>query len=467
MLRASLVVLLVLLAPRLGAAQDPDIRSRLREVVVAADLGDRIGIHVVDLRTGREIFSQRKDLALNPASNMKLVTAALALERLGPTFRMRTGLYGRVERGRVDPLVVRGYGDPSLQHSDLVQLGEALRDRGVRRVGRVIVDGSYFDDQFLPPAFEQQPNEIAAFRAAISAFAVERSAFVLRVLPGSAVGRPARVRLMAPDYFALDSELETVDGGEPDVIAVQRGDGDQMSLRLRGRVPLGILGISYRRRVENPVSYAGHALRHALTRAEIQVGALATTGAPSGLPLLTSRQSPPVAELIFALGKNSDNFTAEMLLKVVGAEVSRPGSSAEGAAAATAYLRELGVPEGFTIVNGSGLFDGNQIAASHLTRLLQHMYENEGLRPEYLAHLAIAGRDGTLRRRLRDLPAPGIVRAKTGTLNDVIALSGYVLGPDDDHAYAFSILCNGIRGKQGQARRLADDLVRQLANELH
>ena len=88
-------------------------------------------------------------------------------------------------------------------------------------------------------------------------------------------------------------------------------------------------------------------------------------------------------------------------------------------------------------------------------------------RQEYLAHLAIAGQDGTMHQRLSDLPARGIVRAKTGTLNDVISLSGYVLGPNNGQVLAFSVIINGARGQQHQARTLSDDLVRAMASFLY
>ena len=458
---------LSLLAP--SAAQprpdDAALAARLRAIVEEAGLGDRVGISVVSTESGEKIYGHHEDLALNPASNMKLVTAAGALLELGPDFTMLTGLYGRVEDGVVSDLSLRGFGDPSLRMSDLVELAEGLRDRGVRRVERVIVDGGYFDDQYLPPAFDQQPGEVSSFRAPVAATSVERSAYELRVVPGEE-GGPAQVRLDAEGYFDLDSRITT--GGALNVIADQSGDGEKMELRVSGTVPADILGVGYRRRVNRPLPYAGHAMVEALRRTGIRTpGHVRIGDTPEGLPLLVARRSPPVSELISAMGKSSDNFTAEMILKVIGAERSRPGTSATGAQVLEEMLAEAGVPaDRVTVVNGSGLFDGNEIAASHLTKLLVHVYNDPGVRPEYLAHLAVGGVDGTLHRRLGDLPRPRVVRAKTGTLNDVIALSGYVLGPEPDRAVAFSFLANGIRGRQGEARRAADDLARAIATHL-
>ena len=173
--------------------------------------------------------------------------------------------------------------------------------------------------------------------------------------------------------------------------------------------------------------------------------------------------SAPLATLLTGVGKWSDNFTAEMLLKILGAEAQRPGTSAAGVIAVREELAQHVVDtEGLVMVNGSGLFDGNQVAPRHLTQTLVAAYHDPAIRAEYVAQLAVGGSDGTLQTRLRDLPAPRMVRAKTGTLRDVIALSGYVLG-DPEHSVAFSFLANGIAGRQADARALADAMVRALA----
>jgi len=153
-----------------------------------------------------------------------------------------------------------------------------------------------------------------------------------------------------------------------------------------------------------------------------------------------------------------------MLLKILGAQTQRPGTSANGTVVVREELMKMGVDtEGLVMVNGSGLFDGNKIAPRHVTETLVAVYRDPAIRAEYVAHLAVAGSDGTLRTRLKDLPRPRMVRAKTGTLRDVVALSGYVLG-EPERSVAFSFLANGIAGKQGDAKKLADNIVRALAD---
>jgi D-alanyl-D-alanine carboxypeptidase/D-alanyl-D-alanine-endopeptidase (penicillin-binding protein 4) len=451
------------------AGDDAALARDLADRVARANLGERVGVSVVALRTGRRVFAHQPDLLLNPASNQKLVTAATALVELGPSFRMLTALHARIDGDAVvGGLYLRGYGDPTLRLSDLVDLAQALEERGVRRVDEVIVDGSYFDDRHLPPSFEQQPGETAAFRAPVSAVSVDGNAYELRVVPGGAAGEPAVVRLDAAGYFDLTNEVTTTTSGEPHIVAEQHEAGDRMTLRVRGSIPLGIRGVSYRRRVERPLPYAGHALVEALRRLGIRAPSRVRVGTtPPDAPMVASRRSPPLAHVLAALGKDSDNFVAEMVLKVVGAERARPGRTEEGAARALALLgRASALANTARIVNGSGLFDGNLLAASHLTSLLGFVYRDPGLRAEYLAHLAVAGVDGTLARRMRDVPR-GAVRAKTGTLADAIALSGYVLDASGDPLYAFSVLTNGVRGKQDAARALCDDIARLLVARGH
>lgn len=464
--RIAVAIALLFALP--ASAQESALATRLAQVVADAGAGEQVSVSVVEATTGTVIFAHQGDLALNPASNQKLVTAAAALATLGADFRMRTALYGRVDGSGVATLVLRGFGDPSLRQADLVELARDLRDHGVSRVGEIVVDATYFDAQTLPPAFEQQPDEIAPFRAATGAVSVDGNAYVLRVLPGASAGAPARVRLDGAGYFALESGITTAEGGAPAIIATQRDQGERMQLVLRGSMPLGVTGVSYRRRIENPLAWSGWLMRDALAAAGIASGeAVRVAPTPSGSALLAQHTSRPLGELISAMGKQSDNFVAEMVFRVIGAERHQPGRVADSVAGVSEVLRQAGIdPARVELVNGSGLFQGNRISSADLARLLAWAYQSPAIREEYVAHLAIAGVDGTLAGRLRDLPRPRIVRAKTGTLDDAIALSGYVLGPDPSRTIAFSVLVNGARGRHGAARGLCDGVARAIAEDL-
>jgi len=220
-----------------------ELSAKLTELVERANLGSNIGAVVADASTGTRLYSLNPEAPRNPASNMKLVTAATALSELGPEFRLRTTLSGGLDaEGTVTTLVLRGEGDPSLSYADLVSLAKRLGEQGVRRVDNIVVDGSYFDGENLPPSFDQQPHEVAAFRAAVGAVSVDRNAFELRVAPGPELNAPASVILRCPDYFLLEANLNTTASGNPLIQAEQARRGDQMQLKVSGSVPVGIRG---------------------------------------------------------------------------------------------------------------------------------------------------------------------------------------------------------------------------------
>lgn len=462
--------LLLSLTPHTARADE--LAGDIAKVVAAANLGDGLSVHIVDLKTGRERYGLRADTERNPASNMKILTAAAALATLGPEYTLRTGLYGFVRDGVMEELVLRGEGDPTLTIADLDNLVRGLKERGVREVRSIKVDGSAFDDRLLPPAFDQQPHEHASFRAAIGAVALDRGSFFLRVNPGAAPGAPAEVILHGPGYFEVQSSIRTGEPGEaPNIIADQGAteDGSKMWLRLRGVIPAGSSGVRYRRRVENPLAHAAHVLAELVENHGLADSPSVSLGATRpDLPLLVYRESLPLSQLLAPVGKQSDNFVAEMVLKILGMSRQRPASSEEGLEAMRNYLRVIGIPDGEgALVNGSGLFVGNRISARHLTTVLLAAYRDAGIRSEFVAHLAIGGVDGTLARRLQAYRSGRIVRAKTGTLNDVISLSGYVLGRSPEEGYAFAILANGVRGRQAEARRLSDQIVEVLVKTLY
>jgi D-alanyl-D-alanine carboxypeptidase/D-alanyl-D-alanine-endopeptidase (penicillin-binding protein 4) len=407
------------------------------------------------------------DVAVNPASNQKLVTAAVALRRLGAQHAFTTGLFGRAREGEVPSLVLRSDGDPSLTSADLARLAAELRAQGVAQVGDILVDQSAFDDQFVPPAFEQQPDEWAAFRAPVSAVAVDRNSVLVSIAPGRA-GEPARVELSPSGFVDVEGEIRTSPKGRramPRVGLVPRGQ--RLLARLSGAVSEGSETLRYRQRVDDPRLLAGYALRAALSACGIGVSGEVRQGGADESHELVVRRSKPLAALLPELGKASDNFSAEMVLRAVGRRGrSGPASSAAGIEAARAFLDELGVSDaGTRIGNGSGLFDANRLSPRTMARLLVAVAHDATLAPDFLAQLAVAGVDGTLKGRFARLAARRSVLAKTGTLRDVVALSGYVLGRDRGPRVAFSCVMSGVGGRTAEARTRIDRIVELLEAE--
>ncbi len=212
---------------------------------------------------------------------------------------------------------------------------------------------------------------------------------------------------------------------------------------------------------------AGYALRAVLKQLGVEVPTEVRRGGEKQKGLLVAHRSAELAALLGALGKDSDNFYAEMLFKAIGSEKGRPASANAGALAVEGYLKDVGAFEpGVVVKNGSGLFDANRTTPWATVVLLRAAYRDPRVGPDFIAQLAIGGVDGTMRSRLRGWAKQRAIRAKTGTLDGVAALSGYVLAPPGKPPIAFSILVNGIAGKVSAARAAMDGVVKAAAEEL-
>lgn len=421
---------------------------------------------VLDVGSGATRAEANPYALVNPASNQKLLTAAVALDRLGPDYRFVTGLYGEVVENRVPRLVLRGHGDPSLEARHMFRLAQALVFRGVSKVDALCVDQSRFDQKFVPPAFDQQPDEWAAFRAPVSAVAIAQNSLTLNVMP-SASGAPARVWLEPPGFALTRGQIETRAPGQGQSIEFAlKPSQDRLVAVLSGHIAAGLGRVRISRRVDDPRTFAGHVLKYQLSQLGVDVPSTVAVCGEDETKNLLYIESSPLSQLLYRMGKNSDNFYAEMLLKALGAEANgSPATSAQGAAVVAEWLRQKGafVP-GMRITNGSGLFDANRVTARSIVQLLRVVYNDPRLRPDYLAQLAVGGVDGTLRSRFRKTLRRR-VRAKTGSLNRVVALSGYVLG-SGARAYAFALIVNGIAGKHAEIRARIDRVVEAIARDL-
>jgi D-alanyl-D-alanine carboxypeptidase/D-alanyl-D-alanine-endopeptidase (penicillin-binding protein 4) len=380
--------------------------------------------------------------------------------------RYETTLSGKLERDAVaGPLSVRGYGDPSLTTADLWAMVQELKSYGVKRVaGDILVDQAFYDDQTAPPAFDQQPNEWAAFRAPVSAVALDENCVTMTVRP-SAAGGSARVEFEPPGVVDAEGTVRTADEGGADTVELAlSGNGTRMNAKVSGAIAADSRLVRYTRRADDPRLLAGFALKALLEKADVKVSGDVKLGTARGR-VIAKHASQPLSSLLYALGKQSDNFYAEMIFKSLGGEVKgRPAKSGDAAELVEQWLARIGAGDaGLVIKNGSGLFDANRVTAFSTVELLRWAWRDPSVQPEYVAQLSIGGVDGTLHKRFRGELTKRRVRAKTGTLDDVIALGGYVLRDSGRSPVAFSIFFNSVGGKQDTARRAADRLVDLIA----
>lgn len=430
--------------------------------------GGRVGVLAIDVTTGATLAAFDEHSLHNPASNAKLFTAAAALRLLGPSYRYLTGLYGKASNGTVAELVLRGSGDPSFRTRDLWDMARDLRAAGVRKVGAIAVDQGFFDERYVPPAFEQQPEEWAAFRAPVAAASLNANTVLFTMRPSKA-GQAASVAVDPPGFALLRGSVSTAKRGTPEKIGIRlEPSGQRLTVHLSGHIPEDGRVVRVARRVDDPRLVVAYALKEVLQEVGVEVSGEVRLGGEHQKQLLVVHRSAPLGNLLAPVGKDSDNFYAETIFKTLAAvKRGRPGTAEAAAALVGETLGEIGAfEEGVVLRNGSGLFDAARASPQAIVRLLRTVFHDPALGADFIAQLAIGGVDGTLRGRFRAWSRERAIRAKTGTLASVTALSGYVLPPPGRPPIAFSVLASDVRGNIAPTRQAIDDFVEALAEEL-
>lgn len=440
----------LLAALLVAALPSPALPADLDELVRTGPLGhSHSGLEVVCLEDGSVVYASHARELLNPASNTKIFTSAAALSRLGPDYRWTTEVYleGPLSHGSVQgDLVLRGKGDPTLTSERLWELAAELWHQGLREVkGDLVLDDSYFDHVTEGPGWEQEKTD-RAYLAPISALAANWGSFAIYISPGEQVGQRARVEFEPESpYLKLEGQVITRAEGPRRVATAGLQKRDGYHVKVSGWVALGEPTSALWRRVGDPTIYTGETFKQLLSKRGIRIAGRVRRGVRSaGARLFYSAESESLDVVLKRLNKQSSNFIAEMLVKTLAAEAQGiPGSWPNGVEVIEEFLaQDVGIPRGsYTMKNGSGLNDVNRFSAEQVVRVLSYMYPRLTVAPEYLSSLGIAAHDGTVRFRMQGTPAAGRVRAKTGTLEDVSALSGYIESVGGRH-FAFSILVN-------------------------
>jgi D-alanyl-D-alanine carboxypeptidase/D-alanyl-D-alanine-endopeptidase (penicillin-binding protein 4) len=471
---ASKGLSLLLCLTSLGAFAAPSDRDSLRKAVDALLAQQplsaaHVGVEVEALDDGQVVYSKNADDLLNPASNTKLITSAAALLRLGPEYRFSTDYLSDkpMQKGRVGVLYVKGRGDPAVTTERLEGLVSDLWHRGLRTVGDLVLDDGFFDREEFGPGWEQETSD-KAWAAGVGALALNHDSVAIYISPGDRVGAKARIEVDpdSRDYFTVESRVTTVRSeGRRKLRPHTVAEGERTRIVVEGRIARNADTTVLFRRVGDPTFYYGQTLRALLERRGIRVtGKVRRGAAPADAALIQSYDSPALAEIVRDMNKVSSNFIAEMLVKTLGAELKgAPGTWPKGIEVTQDLLAELGIARGtYTLRNGSGLNDTNRFTARQMATLLQGVWKRFPVAAEFVASLGIAARDGTMRLRMEGTDAAGRLRAKTGTLEHVTALSGYVQSLGGER-FVFSVLVNDWTGKSGLVISSIDRLGVMLA----
>ncbi len=448
---------------------DRALAQALDEIVAQTTLrAARASIAVASLESGKLLYARDPDVLLNPASNVKLFTSAAVLARLGPEYRFDTEVLveGLPGAGAVKALYVRGKGDPTFVTERLWALAGDIAHRGVKVVkGDLVVDDSWFDGEREGPGYDQEKGD-RSYLAPVGALSLNWNTVAIHVAPGARAGDRGRVEVEpASEYLDLDNRTRTVKASgrrrlTPSSVRLPSG---RQRITVEGRLPAGGRDQVLWRKIGDPPVYFGATLKRLLELRGVKVTGQVRRGlVPAQARLLAVSQSESLAEVVRKLDKTSNNFMAEQLLKTLGAEKKGPpGSWPKGVEAVEDFLAEAGLARGsYLMKNGSGLNDTNRFSARQTVTLLREMWRRFPVMADYLAALPVAGKDGTTRFRMD--ATEGRLRAKTGTLENVTSLSGYVETAGRERL-AFSILVNDFPGRPHATVRAVDALGSALA----
>jgi D-alanyl-D-alanine carboxypeptidase/D-alanyl-D-alanine-endopeptidase (penicillin-binding protein 4) len=388
-----------------AGAQDAGLRAKLAGTMARA--GGASGAQVENITNGSTVFRLRSRVPRILASNTKLFTTAAALARYGVEGKLGTEVRGTatLDASGVYPgdLYLRGGGDPTFGSRSFT--------------GRAYGSGATVEE------LARKLDE-AGFQRVMGRVLGDESRFdSLRGGPDSRYG--------VSGYVGPLSGLAYNRG-----LATERRGGFQSS----------------------PPLFAAARLEAALKRRGIRVDRRAgVRSTPPEAQVLASAESPPMGRLARITNKPSDNFFAEMLLKALALQTGGRGTTGGGARLAMGFARRLGAPA--RLVDGSGLSRSNRASPAAVARLLVAMRQRDESKAFYDS-LAIAGRDGTLKKRMRSGPARRRCRGKTGTIAGVSTLSGYCVARSGE-TYAFSFLMNRV--SPFSARALQDRLAQAIA----
>jgi D-alanyl-D-alanine carboxypeptidase/D-alanyl-D-alanine-endopeptidase (penicillin-binding protein 4) len=438
------------------------------------------GIQVLDPDTNSVLLEVNADKTFLPASVLKMVTTSAALEKLGPEFRYRTGVY---TNGTIDPdgtvagdLILVGRGDPNLtdpygemyERPALQELAESLKNLGIKRVkGDLIGDDSYFDNNSPVKGWTSEALK-SLYGAPINALNVNNNVLWVHARPTK---RNERVSLdLEPrtSYFNIRNLAKT--GG-------RRGRSTINVRLIRGSNTIVVSGVlpssqtsSQHVLLEKSAEVAAAILRDALKKLDIEVNGkisaihygYVSEEEQKTWKLLAEHQSPPLIRALEIINKKSQNLHAEMLLRTLGAEFKGAGTNEAGVQVVKEFLVDTGIDsEKIRLNDGCGLSRENLVTPRFQNSLLQFLSQRYYF-DLFRNSLAISGTDGTLRNRLSATEVRGSIHAKTGTLNGVTNLAGYMTTKSGRNL-VFTIFANRARAVE-RVKKTIDEICSLFVN---
>ncbi|WP_445242899.1 D-alanyl-D-alanine carboxypeptidase/D-alanyl-D-alanine endopeptidase [Microcoleus sp. N3A4] len=474
------LLVLILGRPSAVAAQTPTVAGDICPGELGAQVDaianrpefsrSRWGILIQPLSSTATLYSRDAQKYFIPASNVKLLTTAAALQKLGADFRIKTSVYS----GENGSLFVAGRGDPSIAEPQLKSLAQQLKQRGISQINQLIGDDSYFQGSAVNPNWEWEDAQ-AGYGAPINSLIFNQNAIELLLSP-QAIGQPLKVTFAEPklaNQWQIQNNSVTVAQNESEFIEVGR-EFDRPAIRVSGQLKVGAESEPAYVAVVNPANNFLQHFQQVLAAEGIPVKQAFVASASGNFHQeLATVESPAMAELVKETNRESNNLYAEVLLRLLGKvtdkmplpqtltgkmPVPQEDTGEIGLKELKTALTQLGVnPNSYILADGSGLSRHNLISPEALVQTLRFM-ANSPAASIYRQSLPIAGESGTLKNRLNITPNRVILQAKTGTLSGVSALSGYIEVPNYE-PLVFSIIVNQSDLSAAKMRSATDEIV--------
>ena len=450
---------LFLLTHEVGAASEESLPPAVKQALQNAQIpSQNVAVIVQALNEGKRSsqrnISHNAQAVMNPASVMKLVTTYTALNALGPTWRWTTSALAELPptNGIIDgPLYLKGSGDPKFALEHLTALLRQLRVRGISHInGGLVLDRQAFNlPPFNPGTFDDLP--MRPYNVGPDALLLNFRAITLNLVAND-TGVSARLETPA-DGFSVHNQLSIGKGGcedWKDLITPQlKGKSGEWQLGLSGSLnpKCGAKTLNLAPLADN--DYAAALIKAIWKELGGEMAGPVRNGiTPTNAVLLAENESPPLVDIVRDINKFSNNVMARQLFLSLSEKSPATLEDARARTREWLNINGLNLPE-LTIDNGSGLSRQERISADSLAKLLHHAWHSPVM-PEFMSSLPIVGLDGTMRKRLKESKSTGRGHIKTGTLDGVKTISGYVLNQQGER-FVVVFLINHPKASQGQA----------------
>jgi len=499
--RGAFCALVVLGTLQSGAAQEKGSREKVSlaqarfagrvESLLGASPVDKgeWGLLVVDAESGATLYEKNANEYFLPASNMKLLTTALALDTLGPESRFRTTVETNgtlAKDGKLSgDLILVGRGDPNLSNRKfpyenkeefdgppekaLAELADAIAAHGVKEIaGDVVGDDSYFPRERYPNGWEID-DMVWEYGAAISAIVVDDNTVTLTLTPGEMAGDAVTAAVEPPTReFTVKNQAITIGAKEkPDLRLTREPGGD--TVVVSGVMPAGSAPRKLVLAIQEPALHAANLLAQLLKDRGIKVGGGVRAQhdpdpGDAARTVLAEHLSIPLKDSVKLVNKISQNLHTEVLLRTAARQQGRWATPEDLQKFPEAFYAKAGIPEGDVIqTDGSGLSRHDLVTPRAFVALLAYAQRQEWF-PAFLASLPVAGEDGTLNERMKEPPLAKKIHAKTGSVTHVRALSGYAETPGG-RKLIFSFLSNNQGGKNHEVHAAIDGMCLAMVEE--